>query len=437
MFEKQAILNGFKNRTSKVLEIERVRRDRTYLMGYLSAGEVVAEHERALRLNQIIDQLGKVKTWLSLERAVNRGISDAQQKKEIHSLINKFRDGSSRKASVSDLKRKLDIDLNQLRKPFQELKRTQERGERNTAIYLTWDQMDLYFATSMRKKWEYEDLYDFITQVMRSRDLRKLKLRYFDPTQSFGRNRIDKGLIESLMLKRAACTVYSVQDTDTLGKDSELAATLAQGKPVIAYAPAIDVRRRARELVKERPFVLKERFHFVSVGDEKFFTRFEDKLEFLKRFADRIDQFEEAMLWRSIFDSKSVADFRRHNEKDIEKFCQVIAESEKAIYDKRAATLRNNHPLAIQVNLDTGVANSVLVVRDAPTCVRLLIRILTNRLQFEVKEDVETNCWQLVERLTGSIFRVVTNDRKLTNCFWNFYRQGKGGSNVSERKIED
>ena len=66
-----------------------------------------------------------------------------------------------------------------------------------------------------------------------------LKLRYFDPTQSHLDFRIDKGLIEGLMLKRAACTVYMVQETDTFGKDSELASTLAQGKPVIAFIPHI------------------------------------------------------------------------------------------------------------------------------------------------------------------------------------------------------
>src|ERR1017187_8527142 len=44
----------------------------------------------------------------------------------------------------------------------------------------------------------------------------------------------------ALMLKRAQCTLYLAQESDTLGKDSELASTLAQGKPVIAYVPRID-----------------------------------------------------------------------------------------------------------------------------------------------------------------------------------------------------
>jgi hypothetical protein len=29
--------------------------------------------------------------------------------------------------------------------------------------------------------------------------------------------------------------------------------------------------------------------------------------------------------------------------------------------------------------------------------------------------------WYLKERISGCIYRVVTSDRKLNNCFWNFY----------------
>jgi hypothetical protein len=41
------------------------------------------------------------------------------------------------------------------------------------------------------------------------------------------------------MLRRASCTIYLAQESDTLGKDSELASTLAQGKPVVAYIPDV------------------------------------------------------------------------------------------------------------------------------------------------------------------------------------------------------
>jgi hypothetical protein len=63
--------------------------------------------------------------------------------------------------------------------------------------------MDVYFATSMRKAWEYKDLYEFIDRLMSAEEVKDLGLRYFDPTQAYTDNRVNKGLVEALMLKRA------------------------------------------------------------------------------------------------------------------------------------------------------------------------------------------------------------------------------------------
>ena len=73
-----------------------------------------------------------------------------------------------------------------------------------------------------------------------------MNLRFFDPTQAYCPDRIDKGLVEGLMLKRASCTIYMVGELETLGTISELAATLAQGKPVIAYVPSFPSYERFR-----------------------------------------------------------------------------------------------------------------------------------------------------------------------------------------------
>jgi hypothetical protein len=285
--------------------------------------------------------------------------------------------------------------------------------------------MDVYFATSMRKSWEFEDLYDFVHKLMdiqkisgKDKTLNELNVRYFDPTQSFDQNRVNKGLIEALMLKRAVCTVYSVQDTDTLGKDSELAATLAQGKPVIAYAPDLDINVRTQELKKRRPMDLKHRLQWILYegtppGDPKF----------IDDFVAKLDLFEERMLWDSLNDPAMLKQFQTDNAAELDEFCRIIASSEKQIYDRRFRTLKTNHPLAIQVNLDTGVANGVLVARDIKTCAELLWRILTNALEFNISYDKDTKCWYLKESLTESIYRVVTDNEKLTNCFWNFYQE--------------
>ena len=425
------IQNRLKQRKSKVLHIDLISREDTYLMGYLSASGILAEHSRAARLEELLKSLRR-RTWESLKNAIEAGVSDPPERNELFQLINRFKISNQKRATIENFQKHINRDLVFLRRLREKLKQTQGTGEKNTDVYLTWDHMDIYFATSMRKKWEYEDLYDFVKEVMQANVLQGLHLRYFDPTQSFEKNRIDKGLIESLMLKRANCTVYSVQDTDTLGKDSELAATLAQGKPVIAYAPDIDVRRRIKQLKALRPLELKERFEFVYYADEAFNRRFASELGFIKRFLDRIYAFENRMLWRSIYDRKQVLTFVKENRADLTKFCSLIATSEKEIYNRRASTLKISHPLAVQVNLDTGVANGVLVVRDVRTCAELMFRILTNQMEFDVQESKELNCWLLVERLSGSIFRVVTKDRKLTNCFWNFYRKNEVEDNEPE-----
>jgi hypothetical protein len=92
-------------------------------------------------------------------------------------------------------------------------------------------------------------------------------------------------------------------------------------------------------------------------------------------------------------------------------------------YDGRADTLTENHPLGIQVNLNTGVANGVLVVRNVEQCARLVRAVLLRELEFDIEDRLEGDLKYLYlrERISGCIFRVVTGDRMLTNAFWNFY----------------
>ena len=182
----------------------------------------------------------------------------------------------------------------------------------------------------------------------------------------------------------------------------------------------------------QRPATLYERLRFVLSADEKFADTFETQLEFIEEFSYKLDGFERTMLWKSIAEPHEIASFVSANQKELKEFCRILAVSEHAIYERRALTLREKHPLAIQVNLKTGVANGVLVVRDIPTCAKLIRRILTNTMDFEVKDDIQTNYWHLRETETSSIYRVVTKDPKLTNCFWNFYREKE---EIDERQV--
>jgi hypothetical protein len=263
--------------------------------------------------------------------------------------------------------------------------------------------MDVYFAISMRRRSEYRQVFRFIQSLMVAPRLRELRLRYFDPTQCYSPDRIKKGLVEALMLKRARCTVYLVQEADTLGKDSELAVTLAQGKPVIAYLPDVDVEERAAELQEADLLELHDRLHLLVQADPE--------------CADALDDSDTEFFWRS--PSELAAVDAERGPVGRARLARILATSEKRLYDSRARTLKEAHPLGVQVNLRTGVANGVLVVRTVADCAEVLARVLTNDLQFDI--DDRTDGCHLIERISGCTYRVVTRDERITNCFWSFY----------------
>jgi hypothetical protein len=303
---------------------------------------------------------------------------------------------------------------------------TRAQGLRNTDVYLTWDYMDVYVATSMRKQWDFEDVADFVVNLFSDRRLRDMKLRYFDPTQSDCTSRIDKGLVEALMLKRASCTVYLVQESDTLGKDSELASTLAQGKPVIAFVPRLDAGEYAKkikafplEFFKIRLRVLQAEGVFEEPDLKGELAKADaDYVDTIRDFLDSINKFSETQpftLWEAKLD-----EFKRQSS-SFDRICTVLAIAERYNFDKRAAVLKEVHPLSIQVHLESGVANGVLVTRTVQECGEVLSNLLTNRLNFVIEFDEKRKCTLLREKISQSPFRVVTDYEKLANSFWNFY----------------
>jgi hypothetical protein len=307
-----------------------------------------------------------------------------------------------------------------------ELAETERRALGNTDVYLTWDYMDVYVATSMRKRWEFDDTAKFVTQLFGDQSLKDLKVRYFDPTQSQCASRIDKGIVEALMLKRARCTVYMVQESDTMGKDSELASTLAQGKPVIAFVPQIDPIAHARVL---RDYPLDYfNFRFLTLmtegvfEDEKFLETVAaghpDASKVISSFFEAVSKYRKSQPF-SLWDEREnafKASFDRFND-----VCSILAIAERYSSDKRADVLRDSHPLSFQVHLESGVLNGVLVVRSPEQCARVLTNILTNALDFQFQDDEKNQCILLKEEISNSPFRVVTKHEKLSNSFWNFY----------------
>jgi len=275
-------------------------------------------------------------------------------------------------------------------------------GVDNQTAFLTSDYLDVYVATSMRERHEYRAVAALAKEVFRKPELRDLNVRWFDPTLAYCGDRIDKGLSEALMLKRAKCTLFLAQESDTLGKDSELACTLAQGKPVIAYVPVGD-----RAYIHSMLSLLESTYPGRSRNDLI--------LEQLKYFGPTLAWSDPKV--RKWLDDPSVADLQQ-----LEPYFEAVVKSH---YDKRAEILKTSHPLGIQVHLGTGVAVGVLVVRDLDTCAKLIARILVGdyrlKLSKELSADGSATHWTLREELSSSIFRVMTEDKILTNAFWNWY----------------
>ena len=274
-----------------------------------------------------------------------------------------------------------------------------EKGKFNNSVYMDYDHMDVYVATSMREKLDFWNVYQFTQQVFNSKIIAPLNLRYFDPTQAYCPNRIDKGLVEGLMLKRAQCTIYMAGELESLGKDSELATTLAQGKPVIAYVPNFKSFKQFME-------------GYITPVREALYpgeNPIEVAMKFLKIYYPQ-----------GAWEDDKVQDWiTNKKEPAFEEIINLIFEKAKSYYDQRSDSLKNFHPLGLQMNLLTGVANGVLVARDVGECVDLLRGVLLNTLEFVI-EDIE-GVVVLREKNTKSIFRVVTKDKHLTNSFWNFY----------------
>lgn len=247
------------------------------------------------------------------------------------------------------------------------LERVREKGIRNQQAYLVSDHLDVYIATSMRRRHEYAEVAEFARQVFSHDPIGSLNLRWFDPTQAYCLDRIDKGLAEALMLKRAKCTLYLAQESDTFGKDSELASTLAQGKPVIAYVPSptdqevLDSVTRLSLLYSQtEASVILERLQALSPN---------------LAWADA-----QVRRWLDV-----------PAEMDRDRALTLLVRTARDHYDKRAETLKDSHPLGIQVNLDTGVANGVLVVRSIADCAELIFRIITRTLQFCIEKKTIEN----------------------------------------------
>jgi len=111
---------------------------------------------------------------------------------------------------------------------------THELGAANNRLYLSAvNELDIYVATSMRTREDFDNCYDFIKELSENKELVDYNLRIFDPTNCVAGNPFDKGLTECLMVKCAKVLVYLAGTSDSYGKDAEAAIAMSLGKPVI------------------------------------------------------------------------------------------------------------------------------------------------------------------------------------------------------------
>jgi hypothetical protein len=88
--------------------------------------------------------------------------------------------------------------------------------------------------------------------------------------------------------------------------------------------------------------------------------------------------------------------------------------------EKRRRFYRDVHPLSRLIEFDTGVAVGAMVTDAVSDVSALLHRLFENKMEYEL-EQPKPGYLRLKERLTQSVVRLQTNDRLLTETFWNQY----------------
>lgn len=326
---------------------------------------------------------------------------------------------------------------------------TQRQGLQNLCAYLSEPFIDVYVATSMREHADFVAVNSFVEAVFSHADIQLLHLRYFNPTQSWIDDRVAKGLVEALMLRRSKLTIYMAQRTDTFGKDSEASVALGQGKAVVVYVPRLydeqcDINSSIVYSMKEAE--LRDKLRELTGSEEEGLDHKELVTEVLTAMLRQLSPGDIARIVRNHW-----ADFDLPGEaKQIKdetlatswvKYCKTLESASTATgaaldatlasafvsrlakiavdFERRAYLFRETHPLALQVIIESGVLNGMLVVRSVDQCATLMFRLLTNTVEMTIRED--SNNYSLIESVSGSTVRVVSKFPLLTNAFWTQY----------------
>ncbi len=336
-----------------------------------------------------------------------------------------------------------------------QMERTQKIALQNLSNYLAADYMDVYIATSMRSEADYISVNNFVKSLFDTPSIRELKLRYFNPTQSWIDDRVAKGLVEALMLKRASMTIYMAQKSDTFGKDSEASVALGQGKPVIVYVPKLVIEGREQidveEYFKSSRGKLADIYNSLpgegSGEEDEINDTIDDEAIISTILNSKVSSADDA----SICDAVRCiwADFDLYNEvhrvpDDLkEKYREWLDTVIKNVhintidvsirehlvrvliatsinFEKRAKIFREVHPLALQVILSSGVLNGILVTRTVAQCAKIVECIVKNEFSLVMNRDEDN--YRVIEHNTGSTIRVISRHALLRNAFQSYYK---------------
>ena len=457
-------LDAYNDRTEWQV-IEEIADERLPDLGYISAARVKKEEKERQALKTFLESLARTardQGRLNLENV------NEKTKRRMDSLLRKFKTSlphgpfSPLFAPDPDL---LEREAARLApKSDQELARmseTQQIALRNLAQCLSSDHMDVYVATSMRTDADFVSVNQFIRSLFVEDVVRPLKLRYFNPTQSWIEDRIAKGLVEALMLRRARVAIYMAQKGDTFGKDSEASVALGQGRSVIVFVPKlivenvdIDTEKLFRNDRPELIALLKRENEALaedideSIDDEALVTRIltsrlngasnaqiisavkNQWADFdLYGEAERIPN-EDRAAYRTWLDgviSNTVGSESLDDRLRSQVISALVATA--ARFERRAKLFREDHPLALQIILSSGVLNGILVVRSVRQCAEVLNSVIQNRLDLELVKD-EHN-YRLVEVRTRSTLRVISRHTLLRNAFEAQYERERRGQEPS------
>jgi hypothetical protein len=210
------------------LPLEEISKDDRYLISEMACktfGEIPKDKIEARKLLQ--DALKKHRGGPITFRDLIDGFAEDSNREQLLLSYDDVLDTTL--TDEAELNRRFDEQFNR----FQEAR---TKATRNTALYLSMvNDLDVYVATSMRKRQNFRDMATACEKIFSDARLRDFHLRYFDPTMSAARGHEDKGLIECLMVKCAKVLVYTEGEKESNGKDAEAAMALSLGKPVIFY----------------------------------------------------------------------------------------------------------------------------------------------------------------------------------------------------------